>query len=310
MSLNNLKSELLEIVDPNPLWIKHLDYNPISDIVKIAKPYHLLSLVKDVFGAKESNPVISNIKYFHYKEIYVEKIFEDLAAVLGKVENIGNENREMEIISLLAKIDYFKAYNKKYTDLLVKEVIQTNLFNKITFLSHQAMLITLIYRLGHGNIYLERYFKHLEESQNDDGGWAMSYGVEKTDLFSTLIIYHVFTKNNLWINKNFVIKAEEYLTENHLSENQTNEELDRWNRIYTGYKKNNLFEGGSVLLLEGFLLSNRKENMGKIKSIILWLKSLQLKTGYFPYHSTLKAQKNISATIKILHLIKTYYLKK
>ena len=117
----------------------------------------------------------------------------------------------------------------------------------------------------------------------------------------------VFAKNNLWINKDFLIKSEKYLTDNHLSEKQSNEELDRWSRIYTWYKKNNLFEGGSVILLEGLLLSNRENNAGKIKSIISWLKSLQLKTGYFPCHSVLTGQKNISSTIKFLHLINTYF---
>ena len=83
----------------------------------------------------------------------------------------------------------------------------------------------------------------------------------------------------------------------------TNEELDKWNRIYSGYKKNNLFEGGSIVLLEALLLC-KKINISKIKSIVDWLQGLQFKDGYFPYHAKLRSEKNISSTIKILSLVK------
>ena len=58
MSLNNLKSDLLEILDSEPLWIKCLSYKPIRDIIKTGKTYHLLGLLKDVFGIKNNNPIL------------------------------------------------------------------------------------------------------------------------------------------------------------------------------------------------------------------------------------------------------------
>ena len=58
MSLNNIKSDLMQVFDFNPDWISHLKYNPMLDILKNGKPYHVMSLMKYVFGAKNNNPII------------------------------------------------------------------------------------------------------------------------------------------------------------------------------------------------------------------------------------------------------------
>ena len=99
------------------------------------------------------------------------------------------------------------------------------------------------------------------------------------------------------------VKTDIFAERNKIRSNQTNEELDKWNRIYSGYKANNLFEGGSILLLESLLLCKNLDTL-KIKAIVEWIKTLQFKNGYFPYHAKLKSEKNVSATIKILSLIK------
>ena len=84
--------------------------------------------------------------------------------------------------------------------------------------------------------------------------------------------------------------------------------IDRWSRLNVGYKFNNLFEGGTLILLES-LLHFEKPNKAKIKSIINWIESIQLYNGYFPYHANLKTEKNIDTTINVLYQIKRYNLK-
>ena len=314
MSLKNIRLDLSHIVEKDPFWISHLKYNPIKSIIQSGKTYHLIFLLEDVFGFKKSNPMISNIKQFHYKDKSIDNIFKELKESSKKIAKIDkNDNDEiLQVLSILAKINHFKVYNKKYIDLLIKEIIKTNLIEKTSILKYQAMLIFFINKLGYRNIFLDKFLKNIENLQNSDGGWAFDISkvndFRETDVFSTLIIYRVFVENNLWRNKKFLLKAESFLLENHLSEKQNNEDLDRWSRIYIGYKKNNLFEGGTILLLEALLINANKQNQNKIKSIINWLKDLQLKNGYFPYHSALSNQENTSSTIKALSLIKKYYI--
>ena len=311
MSLNNIKSDLVQVFDMEPEWITHLKYNPLLDIIEKGKPYHIISLMRYVFGAKNSNPIISNLKFFYYKEPQVKSIFEEIkfkANNLNKAKDKQSDDDFIDILTLLAKIDYFEVYNKKYLDLLVKEIIDTNMIFNMSNLRYRSVLIFLINKLGYGNVFFERGLKDIQKYQNPDGGWPLSLddSNNKSDIFSTLMVYRSFISNNLWRNKDFLINAEEYLIQNHLSKNQTNEELDKWNRLHAGYKKNNLFEGGSAILLDCLLLSKNKKN-DKIKSIISWIKGIQLKTGYFPYHASLKNQENTSCTIKILSIIKKYY---
>ena len=82
---------------------------------------------------------------------------------------------------------------------------------------------------------------------------------EKSDIFTTLLVHRCFLENNLWKNKKFLKKSESFLIKNHISDTNTSEEVDRWNRIYVGYRKNNLFEGGTILLLESLLISEIPE---------------------------------------------------
>ena len=153
--------------------------------------------------------------------------------------------------------------------------------------------------------------KKIEEYQNSDGGWpAEALSEQKdSDVFTTLFIYRTFIMNNLWSAKPFLEKARSYLLLNHLNSEHSNEEMDKWNRIYSGYKKNNVFEGGTILLLESLILG-KNNDLSKIKSISRWLKDLQFSDGFFPYHAKLKSEKNISSTIKILSLIKKSHLLK
>ncbi len=311
MSINNIKSDLIQIFDFEPSWIEHLKYNPLQDIVRNGKPYHIISLMRYVFGSKNNNPVMSNLRYFYYKEPQVKNIFEEIKAKTYSL----NDTRKWQsddfigILILLAKIDYFQAYSKKHMDKLVKEIIGNDLFSKTSNLKHRALLIYLIIKLGYNNVFLDRALKDIQSFQNLDGGWPLDLSDSSgdSDIFSTLIIYRSFISNRLWSNKDFLINTEEYLTMNHLSENQSSEDLDKWNRLYSGYKKNNLFEGGSAIFLECLLL-NRGKDSDKAKSIVDWLKSIQLKTGYFPYHASLKNQENIPCTIRVLSLIKKYYI--
>ena len=311
MSIKNIKSDLIQIFDLEPSWITHLKYNPLKSIINNGKPYHVISLMRYVFGSKNSNPLLNNLRYFYYKDPQVKNIFQDIKDKTHSINDAKNWQKDefMNILILFAKIDYFEAYSKRYIDELVKEIISNDIFSKTSNLKHRALLIFLISKLGYNNVFLDRALKKIQDFQNPDGGWPLESESSKrtSDLFSTLIIYKSFAYNSLWSRKDFLIKAEEYLINNHLAENQSNEDLDRWSRLYSGYKKNNLFEGGSIILLDSMLL-RRGNNNDKIKSIIDWLRSLQLKTGYFPYHASLKNQENIQSTIKILSLIKKYYI--
>ena len=78
MSLRDVRFDILNIIDLNPLWIRNLNYNPVEAIVKHGKSHHLLTFLEDVYGFRKDNPVMSEIRYFHYKNPYVDTIFKDL----------------------------------------------------------------------------------------------------------------------------------------------------------------------------------------------------------------------------------------
>jgi len=307
MSLKDLRLDILDIVDVSPSWLKSLSYNPIEDIVKFGKTHHLLYLLEDVFGFRKTNPILTNIRFFHYKNPYVEQISKDLKQkelLISKIKS-NNIDSALDLLTLLARVNYFKVYSKESVDFLSKEIIKTNLIDRTSNLKYRAMLLFYISRLGYRNIFSDRCLKNLKECQNSDGSWSsdISSDSNESDIFTTLLIFRSFLMDDLWSGKKFLEKTKSYLSENHLSSNQTNEELDKWNRIYSGYKANNLFEGGSILLLESLLLCRNLDTL-KIKAIVEWIKTLQFKNGYFPYHAKLKSEKNVSATIKILSLIK------
>ena len=147
----------------------------------------------------------------------------------------------------------------------------------------------------------------MEKYQNKDGGWGALKGAD-SEAFVSLSVFDCYRQNRLWRKKPCVLLLEKYLIKNHLSKNQTKNEQDRWNRIHSGYKKNSIFEGGSLLLLENLLKDPLESNSKKVKSLIKWLKDLQTDSGYFPYHAGLESQENLLSTIRALSCIKRYYL--
>ena len=313
MSLRDVRFDILNIIDLNPSWIENLNYNPLEAIVKHGKSHHLLTFLEDVYGFRKDNPVMSEIRYFHYKSPYVDTIFKDLKLKSLGISKINSADMDiiLDILTLLAKINHFKIYNKNHIDQLCKEINKSRLIDKVSILRVRAMFLYYMNKLGYENIFSDRSLKKIEEYQNSDGGWPAEALSEKkdSDVFTTLFIYRTFIMNNLWSAKPFLEKARSYLLLNHLNSEHSNEEMDKWNRIYSGYKKNNVFEGGTILLLESLILG-KNNDLSKIKSISKWLKDLQFNDGFFPYHAKLKSEKNISSTIKILSLIKKSHLLK
>tara|TARA_Y100001970_G_scaffold285621_1_gene405880 strand:- start:1960 stop:2904 length:945 start_codon:yes stop_codon:yes gene_type:complete len=307
MSLNHIRADILNIVDIRPSWLERLSYNPIENIIKTGKTHHILHLLEEVFGFMRNNPILGEVRFFHYKNASVDNVLKDLRKTSPLISKIEPDDIEslLDLLTLLSKIHYFKVYNKKDMDFLSREIIKSELIDKTSNLKFRAMFLFYMERLGYSNIFSDKCLSSLKECQNDDGGWSVdiSSAENKSDVFTTLLVFRSFVINNLWSNKKFLDKTESYLCQNHLSANQSSEELDKWNRLYSGCKRANLFEGGSVLLLESLLLS-KKKNSSKIKSITNWLKELQFKDGYFPYHAKLKTEKNIPTTIKVLSLIK------
>ena len=108
----------------------------------------------------------------------------------------------------------------------------------------------------------------------------------------------------MWKNKETTQKVESYLIKNHLSKNETKADQDKWSRIHSGYKPNNMFEGGSLMFLESMLVSPSDKNKNKVKAIINWLKDLQMDSGLIPYHAYLKKQENLISTIRVLACMK------
>ena len=123
-----------------------------------------------------------------------------------------------------------------------------------------------------------------------------------------MLIFQCFRENRLWRDREIVLKLQTYLIKNHLSEKETKSEQDKWNRIHSGYKVNNMFEGGSLMFLESMLVSPCVDNKNKIKSIANWIDDLQLESGYFPYHADLRKQGNIISSIRVLSCMKRKYL--
>ncbi len=171
MSINNIKSDLIQIFDFEPNWIEHLKYNPLQDIVRNGKAYHIISLMRYVFGSKNNNPLMSNLRYFYYKEPQVKNIFEEIKAKTYSLNDTKKWQSDdfIGILMLLAKIDYFQAYSKKHMDKLVKEIIANDLFSKTSNLKHRALLIYLIIKLGYNNVFLDRALKDIQSFQNLDG---------------------------------------------------------------------------------------------------------------------------------------------
>ena len=308
MNLNQIKKDMASICDLSPDWVEVLGVNPIPKIVNDGKSYHLISLLINVFGALKPNPIIKNINISHYKRPEIVSISEEIKSarklILSKA--LKDAAHHIEILSLLAKIDYFCVYYQSITDDFIKDIVKNGYLTSQDDFRYQAKLIFYLIKLGYKNIYIEKTLKKIQLSQNADGGWGVSSSKKESDVFTTLLVHRAFLENDLWKNKDFLIKSEDFLIENHRSQANSSEELDRWDRIYTGYRKNNLFEGGSVLFLESLLISQRHPK--RTKMILKWLKELQLKDGFFPYHAKLKNQANLSSTVKILSLFKKYYL--
>jgi len=311
MSLNQTRKDILSIYDLNPEWLDGLKYNPIREIINKGKSYHLISLAINVFGVLRANHIIKNINSNHYKQQNVINVIEEIKAIkyqLSSSPKKNQEDRALSLISLISKIDYFCVYSKFEIDDLIKSIIKNQLFYLSENLNYQSKLIFYIIKLNYKNIYIEKALKKIQSFQNKDGGWPLSVSSKNkdSDVFTSLLVHRCFLENSLWKNKDFLKGSERFLIKSHISKTNTSQELDRWNRIYVGYRKNNLFEGGTLLLLESLLLSDSQPR--ELKALLKWLKGLQLNNGFFPYHSKLKNQPNFTSTIKILSLFKKAYL--
>ena len=210
MAIKNIKSDLIQIFDLEPSWIKHLKYNPLEDIVNKGKPHHIISLMRYVFGSRNSNPILNNLRYFYYKEPLVRNIFQDIKDKTYAINGARKWQADdfINILTLFARIDYFEVYSKKYIDKLIKEIISNDVFSKTSNLKHRALLIFLILKLGYNNVFLDRALKKIQDFQNPDGGWPLDYErpERKSDVFATLIIYKSFAANSLWSSKDFSIR--------------------------------------------------------------------------------------------------------
>ena len=45
MNLTQIRKDIANVYDLNPAWIEGLNYNPISEIVRKGKSYHLINLL-------------------------------------------------------------------------------------------------------------------------------------------------------------------------------------------------------------------------------------------------------------------------
>ena len=308
--MNKLKKEILEIVDLDPFWFS-LNKNPIPDIVKTAKSHQLITLLERIYGFKRINPVLGEVRYFHYKESIVIKINSDIVSFFEKKidKKSLTEDIVFETLQLLAKIIYFRVYNKKFIELLFQKIIKLDMIGFTSFMKTKALFIYYLYILGFRNIYIDKYLKQIADYQLIDGGWPEQINInEESDIFTTLHIHRAFVANPIWRDKKFLSKSNKFLIDVHMQKTSSKDIIDRWSRLNVGYKSNNLFEGGTLILLESLINMNENNNR-KIKSIINWIKSIQLNDGYFPYHANLKTQKNIDTTIYVLYLLKLCHLK-
>ena len=308
--MNKLKKEILEIVDLDPFWFS-LNKNPIPDIVKTAKSHQLITLLERIYGFKRINPVLGEVRYFHYKESIVIKINSDVVSFFEKKidKKSLTEDIVFETLQLLAKIVYFRVYNKKFIELLFQQIIKLDMIGFTSFMKTKALFIYYLNILGFRNIHIDKYLKQIADHQLIDGGWPEQINInEESDIFTTLHIHRAFVANPIWRDKKFLSKSNKFLIDVHMQKTSSKDIIDRWSRLNVGYKSNNLFEGGTLILLESLINMNENNNR-KIKSIINWIKSIQLNDGYFPYHANLKTQKNIDTTIYVLYLLKLCHLK-
>tara|TARA_A100001011_G_scaffold397890_1_gene500354 strand:+ start:263 stop:1204 length:942 start_codon:yes stop_codon:yes gene_type:complete len=310
MSFDNFKKDVSKIYDFNPDWLNRLKYNPMKALINEAKTYHLLNVLFKLYGSLRINPIIKEINFYHYKQPYVSDLLRNVKSINTKISSFDGacEDNLLNILALLAKLDYFYIYSKNETEGLIKNIFAVGFLEKSENILYLSKLLYYLMRLGYKNMFIERALNKVRKYQKLDGGWPIRFNSKNnnSDVFATLTIHRTFLENNLWINKDFLNKSEQFLNSSFLSKSNTKLELDRWNRIYSGYKKNNIFEGGSVLLLDSLLIKD--SNSYYPKSIISWLKVLQLKNGFFPYHARLRNQLNFTSTINILYLFKKYHL--
>ena len=308
--MNKLKKEIIRIIDLNPFWFS-LRKNPIKDIIQRAKTHQLISILEKLYGFKKTNPILGEIRNFHRKEPIVVKINSEIIKYLEQKINKESitEDTVVQTLQLLSKIIYFKVYNKKFIDLFFQFIVKNDLIGFTSFLKIKSLFIYYLNTLNFQNIHIDRYLKQISDCQLEDGGWPKQINIDiESNIFSTLQIYRTFAANPIWKNKKFLNKSNKFLLNAHMNPSSSKDTIDRWSRLNVGYKFNNLFEGGTLILLES-LLHFEKPNKAKIKSIINWIESIQLYNGYFPYHANLKTEKNIDTTINVLYQIKRYNLK-
>ena len=309
MSVDKIKKDVLNILELSPDWIEGSNKNPLRTIIQESKTHELLLLLRSLYGIVDGNPMIKRINKVHYPQDKVQLTLEKIVKAEKTLNSSAKYSSDfiLDVIAILSQIEYLKVYPNRYSDTFIKAIVKNNLFGQISNRAYRAKLLFLLIRMGYSNIYIDRELKRLELSQNIDGGWGNLKG-DRSNIFCSLLVFQCYRENRLWRDREVVLKLESYLIKNHLSKNETKSEQDKWNRIHSGYKFNNMFEGGSLILLESMLISSSSNNKSKIKSLIKWIVSLQLDSGCFPYHADLRKQENIVTSIRILSCLKKYYL--
>jgi len=177
---------------------------------------------------------------------------------------------------------------------------------------HQAAIGSLLLALGlRRNPAVHKTAHWILERQREDGGWLhphMAAGKKnKTScIWTSVEIMAFLARYQTFRIKPALQKAGEFILEHMLEANTTTllPDSHSWNVLAVGSKDVQIFQGGTLKVLDSLSLAGFNPSNARFKKLYTWLLEQQLDNGLFPRVAGLDDKGDFGVTVRALEVIR------
>ncbi len=297
------KNPLQHIIDKAPIYVKYLAARKF-----LYKDYKLIEEL--------------NLELQKYKPLQKLLSSQDNDGVwnIDQEYKVAERTKSMtflnQIINLKALLDY--SCNKGYPEVqkgliaLLKSQKSDGKFP--LHLHHQGFTLLLLEQYGlQGNPFVEKGFRWISRKQRSDGGWLSSAMIPenqnikstKSDIWTTLIILHAFSKHTRLNTSENCKKAIDFVLKNYFLQSTTTffPEPNAWSHFSSDYSTTGIFRGGTLKFLEVLAPFGNIHKHPNFKKALNWLISTQLSSGLFPAIAGKSKEGDYMVTFRVLAVL-------
>lgn len=312
------------MVDLDPPWVQVLPTNPIQKIFRrgqIGAQLRLLAVLEGEW-TPELEEVRKQLRMVAYdskpvKQIQRAQNRDGSWPVPASGQPVGAA-RQLELIGLLENLHALAVLGGHRSWPGVRRGIRAMLAHQHAdgrfplLYHHHAAIGGLLISLGLvRNPAVHRAAHWIAERQREDGGWLHPHmaGNRKSPpscIWTTAEVLDFLTRYATFKIKAGLQAAGEFLLKHALEPNTTTllPDPQAWDTLDIGSKGVQLFQGGTLRVLEGLTRAGFNPSDSTFKKLYSWLLEQQLGNGYFPRVTGRDTEGDALVTVRALQVIR------